>query len=99
MSLIRRTWTAREADEWTREDLITVIISPLCYIILTLGVIWSLLLRPVGFILLGFGSLLTFIMHWIIDPKLRSISEEYEKKQKEYLEDLERSVRWEEKHG
>lgn len=99
MSFIRRTWTAREADEWTREDLITVIISPLCYIILTLGVIWSLLLQPIGFILLGFGGLLTYIMHWIIDPKLRSISEEYEKKQKEYLEDLERSVRWEEKHG
>ncbi len=99
MPLIRRTWTAREADEWTKEDWITIIISPLCYIILTLGVIWSLLLQPIGFILLGVGSLLTFIMHWIIDPKLKSISEEYEKKQKEYLEELERLVRWEDKNG
>lgn len=99
MSLIRRTWTAREADEWTKEDWITIIISPLCYIMLTLGVIWSLLLQPIGFILLGVGSLLTFIMHWIIDPKLKSISEEYEKKQKEYLEELERIVRWEDKNG
>ncbi len=99
MPIIRRTWTAREADEWTKEDWITVIISPLCYIILTLGVIWSLLLQPIGFILLGIGSLLTFVMHWIIDPKLKSISEEYEKKQKEYLEQLERLVRWEDKNG
>ncbi len=99
MSFIRRTWTAREADEWTKEDWITIVISPLCYIILTLGVIWSLLLQPIGFILLVAGGVLTFLMHWIIDPKLKSISEEYEKKQKEYLEELERLVRWEDKNG
>jgi hypothetical protein len=95
MALIRRDWTAREADEWTKEDLITIIISPLCYILLTLGILWSLLLKPVGFFLFLLGVLLTIIMHWIIDPKLKSISEEYEKNQKEYLEKLERSVRWE----
>jgi hypothetical protein len=97
MPFIRRTWTTGEADEWAREDWITIIISPICYVLLTLGVLWSLLLRPVGFIVLGVGLLLTYLMHWIIDPKLRSISEEYEKKQKEYLEKLERSVRWEDR--
>jgi hypothetical protein len=93
MPLIRRTWTAGEADEWAREDWITICISPLCYVLLTLGIMWILLLRPIGFIVLAAGILLTILMHWIIDPKLRSISEEYEKKQKEYLEKLERSVR------
>jgi hypothetical protein len=96
MPLIRRRWTAREADDWTREDWISVVISPLCYIIVTLGMVWSLLLRPIGFLLLALGGLLTFLLHWIIDPKLRAISHEYEKKQKAYLEKLERSVRWEE---
>lgn len=31
----------------------------------------------------------------IIDPKLKAISEDYEIKQKQYLEDLERIARWE----
>ncbi len=95
MPLIRRTWTAKEADEWTREDWITVVISPLCYILLTLGVLWSVLLRPIGFIVMGIGIIGVYIMHWIIDPKLKAISEDYEKKQKLYLEKLERAVRWE----
>jgi amino acid transporter len=99
MPFIRRTWTPREADEWAKEDWITVIISPLCYILFTLGILWSILLQPIGFILLGSGIVLTYIMHWIIDPKLKSISEEYEKKQKAYLEDLEKHVRWEDKDG
>ena len=33
-------------------------------------------------------------MHWIIDPKLKALSAEYEKKQQDYLHDLEASVRW-----
>jgi hypothetical protein len=32
----------------------------------------------------------------IIDPKLKAISEDYEIKQKKYLEDLEKIARWEE---
>jgi hypothetical protein len=96
MPFIRRRWTARDADDWTKEDWISVVISPLCYIIVTLGMVWSLLLRPIGFLLLALGGILTVLLHWIIDPKLRAISLEYEKKQKAYLEKLERSVRWEE---
>ena len=58
-----------------------------------------MLLLPVAFIILAAGIILTIIMHWIIDPKLKMISEEYEKKQKEYLETLERNTRWEEHNG
>jgi hypothetical protein len=32
----------------------------------------------------------------VINPKLKAISSGYEKKQKEYLESLERIMRWEE---
>ena len=95
MGFIRRTWTAKEADEWTKEDLITIIISPIIYFLLTLGVALSALLIPVGFLLLILGILLIVIMVYIINPKLRVISEDYEKKQKKYLEELEKKVKWE----
>ena len=96
MAFIKRTWTAKEADEWTKEDLAAVIISPLIYFLLTLGTALSLLLIPVGFVLLGLGILLLLVMVYIINPKLAVISEDYEKKQKQYLEELERKVKWEE---
>ena len=96
MALIRRTWTAKEAEEWTKEDLITVIISPLIYFLLTIGVALSALLIPIGFILLVVGIFLTAVMIYIINPKLSTISEDYEKKQKKYLEELEKNIKWQE---
>ena len=96
MALIRRTWTAKEADEWTKEDTITVIISPIIYALITLGFALSLLLIPVGFLLLALGIILTLAMIYIINPKLAATSGEYEKKQKEYLEALEKKIKWEE---
>lgn len=99
MSFINRKWTPAHADEWTKEDWITIVISPICYILLSLGIGLSMLLLPVGFIVLAAGIILTIIMHWIIDPKLKMISEEYEKKQKNYLETLESNTRWEEHNG
>jgi hypothetical protein len=96
MALFRRSWTPKEADEWTKEDTVTVIISPLIYVLLTLGVALSIMLIPVGFVLLAAGIVLLFVMIYIINPKLSAVSEGYEKKQKEYIEELERKVKWEE---
>ncbi len=96
MSLIKREWTSEEADRWTKEDYLTFIISPLVYFLLALGAIWSLLLYWYGFVLLGISLMLLFVMIWIIDPKLKAISQDYEIKQKQYLEDLEKISRWEE---
>jgi len=96
MSWIKREWTAAEADEWTKEDYLIFIISPLVYFLLAVGTALSLLLLWYGFIILGAGILLLFVMIWTIDPKLKAISEDYEMKQKKYLEDLEKIVRWEE---
>ncbi len=94
MPLIRRNWNAVDADEWTREDWITIVISPIAYILLMLGTGLSMLLMPVGYVTLGLGIILTAVMHWIIDPKLKAVSTEYERKQAEYLKDLESKVRW-----
>lgn len=99
MALINRKWTPAHADEWTKEDWFTIILSPVAYVLLTIGVGLSFLLLPIGFIILFIGILVTILMHWIIDPKLKKISNEYEKRQHEYLEQLERKARWEEHHG
>ena len=97
MAFIRRKWTPKEADNWTREDWVTIIISPLAYILLMIGVGLSLFLLTSGFIVLALGVILTILMHWVIDPKLKAVSEKYEKSQKGYLESLEKQVRWEDK--
>lgn len=96
MSFIRRDWTPRQADEWTREDTITVIISPLIYMMILVGGAMSALLMPAGFAILGLGVVLLLLMIWIINPKLSAISKGYEEKQKGYIEELERKIRWEE---
>ena len=96
MKLIRREWTPAEADEWAREDWLAILISPLAYIGLAVGVALSMLLIPIGFVILAITIILILLMHWVIDPKLKLISTEYEKKQKQYLESLEKTIRWEE---
>jgi len=96
MPFIRRQWTPKEADEWTREDTITVIISPIVYILLMIGTALSVLAMWQGFVILGLGVVLMIVMIRIINPKLSAISEGYEEKQKGYIEDLERTVKWEE---
>ncbi len=96
MAFFRRTWTPHEADDWTKEDWFAIIISPFSYVLITLGVAMSLFLLPLGFLFLGLGIVLTAAMFWVIDPKLKAISESYERKQREYLRELEKYQRWEE---
>ena len=95
MSLIRRKWTPEEADEWTREDTFTIIVSPIIYVMLLIGVALSIFLVPAGFVMVGLGIILLLVMIFVIDPKLAAISEGYEKQQKDYMEELERKVKWE----
>lgn len=96
MGFIRRQWTPREADEWTKEDTIAVVISPLIYIMLMLGTALAVMLQWIGFVVLGAGVALLLFLFYVINPKLSAISDEYEKKQKHYIEELERQVKWEE---
>lgn len=94
--MIKRRWTPEEADEWTKEDWIAIVLAPLAYITLMLGIAFTVLALPAGYVVLAIGALLTALMHLVIDPKLRAVSEEYERRQREYLEELERIERWEE---
>ena len=95
MGWIRRQWTPKEADEWRKEDWIAITLSVLAFITLTVGSALSFLLLPGGFVLLALGIFISALMYWVIDPKLRTISTEYEKKQKEYLLQLEKVQKWE----
>ena len=95
MGIIKRKWTPAEAEEWRKEELFACIFSSLAYMAILVGSAMSFLLMPVGFIILGAGVVCTVLMYYIIDPKLKVISEEFEKKQKEYIEDLEKITRWE----
>ncbi len=95
MNLFRKNWTPREADEWTIHDWIAVIVSPLIYVLLTIGVMLSMLLVTAGFYMLGAAVILLVLLVRVVNPKLDAISEGYEKKQKEYIEELERKVKWE----
>ncbi|HHS13331.1 MAG TPA: hypothetical protein ENN03_06125 [bacterium] len=96
MRWIRRKWKAADAREWTREDAMAIVLSPLAYIGLAVGVALSMLLIPSGYWILGITILVILLMHWIIDPKLKAVSEDFEKKQKQFLENLEKIERWEE---
>lgn len=96
MSWIKREWTAAEADRWSKEDYVAFVISPLIYVLLALGVMFSLLLKWYGWVLLGTSLVLLVVLIKVIDPKLKAISLDYEEKQKKYLEELDRISRWEE---
>ncbi len=95
MSFINREWTPENADEMHKEDWFAIFFSVVSYIALMVGVAMSVLLIPIGFIILTIGIVAALIMYWIIDPKLRSISAEYEKKEKDYLLKLEEIQKWE----
>ena len=95
MSFIRREWTSADADDWHKEDWLAIIFSTISYIALVIGTALSFLTITVGFVVLALGIVSAGIMFWIIDPKLKRISYEYEKKQKDYLRQLENIQRWE----
>ena len=56
------------------------------------GVASILVLRPGGFALTLFALIGTVVIYWVIDPKLKAVSAEYEQRQAKYLEELERGL-------
>ena len=95
MSWIRRQWTPESADHWSREDAVAAVLSALGYLLIIIGGTLSLLGSLAGYVTLAAGISVSGLMYWVIDPKLRAISADYERKQKEYLERVEKLVRWE----
>ncbi|GMV05554.1 MAG: sodium:proline symporter [Gemmatimonadota bacterium] len=92
--LIRRSWTPEEADAWSREDWIVIVLSPLAMGLGMVGTANVFLGRFSGAWQLALAALLTVAIFWIIDPKLKAVSVEYEQQQARYLARLERQMRW-----
>ena len=74
MRFIRRDWSTAEADEWTKEDWLAIIVSPVAYILIMIGVALSFLLLWQGFVVLALGIVATVLMHWIF-PSLSSYTD------------------------
>ena len=95
----KRKWTAAEADQWSKEDFVAATMGVLAFVAIAIGTPYAFLLRPVGFALFFGGCAVGALMLWMIGPKLDAVSADYETKQKRYLEDLEKRMRWEELDG
>jgi hypothetical protein len=92
--LIRRSWTPEQADHWTREDWIAIVLSPLIFAGMMIGLTKLLILQWTGLWFLILSVLAMGLLYWVIDPKMRAVSHEYEEQQQRYLERLEQSMRW-----
>lgn len=92
--LIRRAWTAEQAGDWTREDWIAIVLSPVVFALLMIGVTKLLLLQPGGVLMVIAAVVLSGVIYWVIDPKLRAVSAEYEARQEAYVKQLEARLRW-----
>jgi len=96
MRLIKKDWSSEEADSWTKEDFFAVVLSVISFILIFIGTCYAFLLESIGFLLLVIGALLVYFTFRIINPKLNAVSADYEKKQKKYLENLDKIIKWEE---
>jgi len=103
LSLIAAVFHLRQArataagfpKQWSREDLLACILSALAYLNCLAGIALLLLNQWTGYVLTVFTVLQVVAMYYIIDPKLRKVSGDFEKKQQEYLEELDKIVEWE----
>ncbi len=96
MAFLRRRWTPEAAEEWTKEDWLAAILASLSYIFLAVGLALSLLLMWKGYLLFLLGIFFALAMYYVVDPKLKVMSSEYEAKQRKYLSEVEKAQRWEE---
>lgn len=90
-----RTTKSDFPQEWSREDLLACILSALAYVNCLAGIALLLMNQWTGYVLSVFTVAQVISMYYIIDPKLRKVSADFEKKQQEYLEELDKIVEWE----
>ncbi len=99
MNLFKKDWTAAEADEWTYHDFWAALLGVLAYILIAVGIIGAFMLQVWGFAAVIVSLILSLIMFFIIDPKLKAMSRAFDKKQGGYLEKMEQNNRWEKSDG
>jgi len=95
MSLLEKSWTPAQADEWTVHDLAASVLSAASYLLVAIGSAGALLLRIWGFVALVAGIICAMLMYLVIDPKLRAMSQAFAERQQHYLEQIDKATRWE----
>ncbi len=99
MKLFKKDWTPAEADEWTSHDFWASLLSVLAYTLIAVGIIGAFFLQFWGFAAIILALVLSLVVYFIIDPKLRAMSKSFNNKQDGYLEKLEQTNRWEKNDG
>ena len=89
-----QTPAGNSQKEWTHVDLIACIMSAVSYFCILVSMTLLLLNQWTGYALTALALISAVVMFFIIDPKLRKVSSDYEKKQKGYLEELDRIIEW-----
>ena len=87
--------TGKVSREWTTDDLVACVLSALSYFNGLAATTLVLMNNATGWILVVAMVFELILMFRIIDPKLKMVSGSFEKKQKQYLEELDRIVKWE----
>ncbi len=90
---IRRSWDAVAANEWSREDWIAIVLSPTAFACILMGLTKLLLLQWSGLWLVALAVVCVGVAYWVIDPKLRAVSSDYEQRQARYLDEAETRLR------
>ncbi len=99
MKLFKKDWTPEEADEWTSHDFWASFLGVLAYILIAVGIIGSFFLQLWGFAAVVLALVLSLVVFFIIDPKLKAMSKSFDKKQAGYLKKMEQTNRWEDSDG
>ena len=81
--------------EWSRDDLLACVLSGLAYFNVLAGTALLFLNQWVGWVMTGITALQVCLMYVTIDPKLKMVSGAFEKKQQEYLDELDKMIEWE----
>jgi len=95
MSLFQKHWSPQQPEQWTIHELAACVLSAISYVTTAVGVAGTLLLQVWGFIALITGIVSAVLMYLVIDPKLKAMSEAFAKRQKEYIEHIDKTTRWE----
>jgi hypothetical protein len=90
-----KKYTPEQAEKWGWEELVASIGAPAGYIFISIGLALVLLLKPIGWVYLIIGIVSTLVMYFVMDPKLRAVSDEYERRQAEFLKHVESISKWE----
>ena len=95
MELFKKNWTPDQADRWTMHDILASLLAVSNYVLIAIGTAGALLAQTWGYVCLATGIVCAVLMVKVIDPKLKAMSRAYEEKEKEFLDHVEKTTRWE----